>query len=187
MSNELTIKSADRSLFRLFTVRYGIALTFIAVLSISSQVRIQQHLSRSMDDSHVINFAARLRTYSQTLCKAALLLENNYDYESNRKEFVNTLKQWEKAQEGVQTGSKFLNLPTENMEEIQEMFNLISRPRQEMMVAAEHIFTILDTAKPFHPEMIRPYVKTILDNEQSYLLGMDLIVFDYDRFSRQRI
>ncbi len=187
MTNELTIKSADRKLFRLFTVRYGVALTFIAVLSIASQVRIQQHLNRSMDDSHVINFAARLRTYSQTLCKAALLLENNYEYESSRKDFVNTLKQWEKAQQGVQTGSKFLNLPKENMEEIQEMFDLINRPRQEMVAAAEHIFTILDTAKPFQPEQIRPYVKTILDYEQSYLLGMDLIVFDYDRFSRARI
>jgi PAS domain S-box-containing protein len=186
--NELTLKSADRKLFSHFTVRYGIALTFIAVLSIVSQVRIQQHLSRSMDDSHVINFAARLRTYSQTLCKAALLLENNYDYASSRKEFVNTLKQWEKAQEGVQTGSKFLNLPKENMEEIQEMFNLISHPRQEMMTAAEQIFTILDTASgPLRPEQIEPYVKIILTNEQSYLLGMDLIVFDYDRFSRERI
>ena len=187
MNNELTIKSADRKLFKHFTIRYGIALTFIAVLSIVSQVRIQQHLNRSMDDSHVINFAARLRTYSQTLCKAALLLENNYDYDNSRKDFVNTLKQWEKAQEGVQAGSKFLNLPKENMEEIQEMFDLISRPRLEMMTAAEHIFTILDTAQPFHPEQIRPYVKTILDFEQSYLLGMDLIVFDYDRFSRERI
>ena len=187
MNNELTIKSADRKLFKHFTIRYGIALTFIAVLSIVSQVRIQQHLNRSMDDSHVINFAARLRTYSQTLCKAALLLENNYDYDNSRKDFVNTLKQWEKAQEGVQAGSKFLNLPKENMEEIQEMFDLISRPRLEMMTAAEHIFTILDTARPFHPEQIRPYVKTILDFEQSYLLGMDLIVFDYDRFSRERI
>ena len=187
MNNELTIKSADRKLFKHFTIRYGIALTFIAVLSIVSQVRIQQHLSRSMDDSHVINFAARLRTYSQTLCKAALLLENNYEYENSRKDFVNTLKQWEKAQEGVQAGSKFLNLPKENMEEIQEMFDLISRPRLEMMTAAEHIFTILDTAHPFNPEQIRPYVRTILNNEQSYLLGMDLIVFDYDRFSRERI
>lgn len=187
MNNDLTIKSADRRLFKHFTVRYGIALTFIAVLSIVSQVRIQQHLSRSMDDTHVINFAARLRTYSQTLCKAALLLENNYEFESSRKDFVNTLKQWEKAQEAVQTGSKFLNLPKDNMEEIQEMFDLISRPRQEMMAAAEHIFTILDTAKPFDPQLIRPYVETILDYEQSYLLGMDLIVFDYDRFSKERI
>jgi PAS domain S-box-containing protein len=187
MNNELTLKSADRKLFKQFTIRYGIALTFIAVLSIVSQVRIQQHLNRSMDDSHVINFAARLRTYSQTLCKAALLLQNNYDYENSRKDFVNTLKQWEKAQEGVEAGSKFLNLPKENMEEIKEMFDLINRPRQEMVTAAEHIYTILDTAHPFDPEVVRPYVKTILDYEQSYLLGMDLIVFDYDRFSRERI
>ncbi len=26
-----------------------------------------------------------------------------------------------------------------------------------------------------------------MDYEQSYLLGMDLIVFDYDRFSKERI
>lgn len=189
MSHDLSIISADRKLFKHFTIRYGIALTFIAVLSIVSQVRIQQHLSRSMDDSHVINFAARLRTYSQTLCKAALLLENknDYDFENSRKDFVNTLKQWEKAQEGVEAGSKFLNLPKENMGEIREMFALINRPRQEMMTAAEHIYTILDTARPFRPQQIKPYVKTILDNEQSYLLGMDLIVFDYDRFSRERI
>jgi PAS domain S-box-containing protein len=187
MNNDLAIISEGRKLFRHFTIRYGVALTFIALLSIVSQVRIQQHLSRSMDDSHVINFTARLRTYSQILCKSALLLENGYEYESSRKEFVNTLKQWEKAQESLQAGSKFLNLPTDNMEEINEMFDLIREPRMEMMTAAEHIVTILDTAKPFHPESIRNYVKTILDYEQSYLLGMDLIVFDYDRFSKERI
>lgn len=187
MNNDLGIISEDRKLFKYFTIRYGIALTFIAVLSIVSQVRIQQHLSRSMDDSHVINFAARLRTYNQILSKSALMLENGYDYTSSSKEFVNTLKQWEKAQEGLQEGSKFLNLPTDNMDEINEMFDLISRPRQEMMAAAEHIVTILDTAKPFRPGLIRPYVKTILEYEQSYLLGMDLIVFDYDNFSKERI
>jgi PAS domain S-box-containing protein len=187
MNNNLAIISQDRKLFKHFTIRYGIALTFIALLSIASQVRIQLHLSRSMDDSHVINFAARLRTYSQIVTKSALLLENGYDYESSRKEFVNTLKQWEKAQEGLESGSKFLNLPKDNMEEIKEMFALISHPRQEIIKAAEHIATILDTTKNFRPELIRPDVKTILDYEQSYLLGMDLIVFDYDNFSKERI
>jgi len=185
--NNLAIISEDRKLFKYFTVRYGIALTFIALLSIISQVRIQSHLSRSLDDSHVINFAARLRTYSQILSKSALLLANGYDYESSKKEFVNTLKQMEKAQEGLQSGSKFLNLPTDNMEDINEMFGLISRPREEIIAASEHIADILDTTKHFRPELIRPYVKIILDNEQSYLLGMDLIVFDYDNFSKDRI
>lgn len=187
MNHDLGIISEDRKLFKYFTIRYGIALTFIAVLSILSQVRIQQHLNRSMDDSHVINFAARLRTYSQILSKAALQLQNGVEFENNGKEFVNTLRQWEKAQEGLQAGSKFLNLPTEDMEEINEMFELISHPRAEIMRAAEHIVTILDTSKSFNPELIRPYVKTIMDYEQSYLLGMDLIVFDYDRFFKERI
>eukprot|EP01037_Dinobryon_pediforme_P007083 gene7083-7147_t len=93
----------------------------------------------------------------------------------------------EKAQEGLQSGSKFLNLPTDNMEEINEMFGLISHPREEIIAASEHIAAILDTTKHFRPELIRPYVKIILDNEQSYLLGMDLIVFDYDNFSKGRI
>lgn len=187
MNHDLGIISEDRKLFKYFTIRYGIALTFIAVLSILSQVRIQQHLNRSMDDSHVINFAARLRTYSQILSKAALQLQNGVEFETNGKEFVNTLRQWEKAQEGLQAGSKFLNLPTEDMDEINEMFELISHPKAEIVRAAEHIVTILDTSKPFNPALIRPYVKTIMDYEQSYLLGMDLIVFDYDRFSKERI
>ena len=185
--NNLAFISEDRKLFKYFTIRYGIALTFIALLSIFSQIRIQSHLSRSLDDSHVINFAARLRTYSQLLSKSALLLANGYDYESSKKEFVNTLKQMEKAQEGLQLGSKFLNLPTDNMEDINEMFGLISHPREEIIGASEHIATILDTTRNFKPELIRPYVKIILDNEQSYLLGMDLIVFDYDNFSKDRI
>lgn len=185
MNNDII--SEDKKIFRHFTIRYGIALTFIAVLSIVSQVRIQQHLSRSMDDAHVMNFAARLRTYNQSLSKSALMLENGYDFSSSSKEFVNTLRQWEKAQEALMKGSKFLNLPAENMDEIREMFDLISRPRQEMLNAAEHIVTIIDTAKPFRPDLIKPYVKTILDYEQQYLLGMDLIVFDYDNFSKQRI
>jgi PAS domain S-box-containing protein len=140
-----------------------------------------------MDDSHVINFAARLRTYSQILSKSALLLANGYDYESSKKEFVNTLRQMEKAQEGLESGSKFLNLPKDNMEDINAMFALISRPREEIIEASEHIAAILDTTKNFRPGLIRPYVKIILENEHSYLLGMDLIVFDYDNFSKGRI
>jgi hypothetical protein len=89
--SDFMIISEGSKIFKHFTIRYGIALTFIAVLSVVSQVRIQQHLNRSMDDSHVINFAARLRTYSQTLSKTALMLEYGYEYDISRKEFVNTL------------------------------------------------------------------------------------------------
>jgi hypothetical protein len=54
--------SEDRSIFKIFTILYAVALTTIALLSIFSQIKIQQALSHQMNDSHVINFAARLRT-----------------------------------------------------------------------------------------------------------------------------
>ncbi|TDS17187.1 hypothetical protein B0I21_10149 [Sphingobacterium paludis] len=179
--------SVERKLFKQFTLRYAIALSIIAVLTIVSQWRIQQHLSRSLDDSHVINFTARLRTHSQSLSKIALMLQNGYAYESSKKEFVNTLRQWVKVQQSLEDGNKFLELPTYNLGEIKELFELVRHPREEMMQAAEQIVTITDTAQVPPAILLRPYVETILNYEQSYLLGMDLIVFEYDRFARERI
>src|SRR4051812_13665239 len=86
----------EQRTFRNFTIMYAVALTLIAVITIFSQILIQRYLSAQMDDSHVINFAARLRTYSQSLSKTALLIESGRDIETNRKDFVAILKQWQK-------------------------------------------------------------------------------------------
>ncbi|SHL67800.1 Signal transduction histidine kinase [Chitinophaga jiangningensis] len=179
--------SEDRSVFKIFTILYAVALTTIALLSVFSQIKIQQALNHQMDDSHVINFAARLRTYSQTLSKLALLLESGRDIEDNRKEFINTLKQWQKSHEGLQEGSHFLNLPANDQDELRQMFEIIKTPHQEIWDAASKMITVLQKDSSFNPAHIRPYVQTILSYEKSYLLGMELIVFDYDRFSKERI
>jgi PAS domain S-box-containing protein len=179
--------SEDRRVFKVFTVMYAVALTTLAVLSVVSQIGIQQALSHQMNDSHVINFAARLRTYSQTLSKLALLIESGQDVESNRKEFINTLKQWEKSHEGLQAGSNFLNLPANDQDELRQMFGIIRNPHLEIWNAANKMADVLSSEQSFDPGKIHPYVQTILANEKSYLLGMELIVFDYDRFSQERV
>lgn len=179
--------SEDRRVFKVFTVMYAVALTTLAVLSIVSQIGIQQALSHQMNDSHVINFAARLRTYSQTLSKLALLIESGRDVESNRKEFTNTLKQWEKSHEGLQSGSNFLNLPANDQDELRQMFTIIRTPHLQIWEAANKMSDVLARNEPFDPAAIHPYVQTILAYEKSYLLGMELIVFDYDRFSKERV
>lgn len=179
--------SEDRSVFKIFTILYAVALTTIALLSVFSQIKIQQALNHQMNDSHVINFAARLRTYSQTLSKLALLLESGRDIEDNRKEFINTLKQWQKSHEGLQEGSNFLNLPANDQDELRQMFEIIRTPHQEIWNAASQMITVLYRDTAFNPAHIRPYVQTILAYEKSYLIGMELIVFDYDRFSKERI
>ena len=177
----------EQRTFRNFTIMYAVALTLIAIITIFSQILIQRYLSAQMDDSHVINFAARLRTYSQSLSKTALLIESGRDIETNRKDFVAILKQWQKSHEGLQTGSDFLSLPGNDRDELEQMFGIIRVPYSEILDASNKMIAELYSNKPLDSVNVKPYVMKILNYEKSYLLGMELIVFDYDRFSRESV
>lgn len=186
-NNKIPDASQEQKLFHYSAIMYTVALSLIAIITIFSQVLIQGYLSHQMDDSHVINFAARLRTYSQSLSKTALLIESGRDIETNRKEFVNTLRQWQKSHQGLQSGSDFLNLPVNDREELNQMFNIIKIPYQEILEASNGMIKELYSAKSIDSMNIKPFVRQILQNERMYLLGMELIVFDYDRFARDGV
>ena len=96
--------------FKTFTKFYIIALSVIALISVLSQALIQTHLSNQANDSHIINYTAKLRTYSQSLAKLALMIERGKNIESDQRELNNTLKQWQALQEGLLKGSEFLNI-----------------------------------------------------------------------------
>jgi PAS domain S-box-containing protein len=177
----------EEKVFKYSAIMYAVALSIIAVISLFSQILIQQYLSRQMDDSHIINIAARLRTYSQTMCKTALLIESGRDFETNRKEFVNTVRQWQKSHEALQFGSDFLNLPANDREEMGQMFKIIERPYEEILSASNNMIKELYSTRPLDSLNIKPYIHIIFSNEKTYLLGMELIVFDYDRFHRDKI
>ncbi len=186
-SNKLHTLGQEQRLFKYSAVMYAIALSLIAVISILSQVLIQQYLSSQMHDSHIINIAARQRTYSQTLSKNALLIESGRDFETNRKAFVNTLRQWQRSHEALQSGSDFLNLPANDREELSQMFKIIEAPYEEILSASNEMIKELYSTKPLDSLNIKPYITAIFENERVYLLGMELIVFDYDRFSRNGV
>lgn len=180
-------ETQERKTFLYFTWLYVSALLIVAVISILSQILIQRYLTAQRDDSHIINYAGRLRTYSQTLGKTALLIESGRDVESNRKEFVNTLKQWQKAHEALIGGNSFLNLPPNNRKEIAMMYDMVKEPYQEILSAANKMVEVMEKNKSADSTDIKPYLSKILEYEKSYLLGMELIVFDYDRFWRQKV
>ncbi|WP_028978824.1 ATP-binding protein [Sporocytophaga myxococcoides] len=186
-SNKINTLDQEQRLFKYSAVMYAIALSLIAVISVLSQVLIQQYLSSQMHDSHIINIAARQRTYSQTLSKNALLIESGRDIETNRKAFVNTLRQWQRSHEALQSGSDFLNLPANDREELGQMFKIIEAPYEEILSASNGMIKELYSAKPLDSLNLKPYITTIFENEKIYLIGMELIVFDYDRFSRNGV
>lgn len=186
-TNKINTLGQEQRLFKYSAVMYAIALSLIAVISILSQVLIQQYLSSQMHDSHIINIAARQRTYSQTLSKNALLIESGRDFETNRKAFVNTLRQWQRSHEALQSGSDFMNLPANDREELNQMFKIIEAPYDEILSASNEMIKELYSTKPLDSLDIKPYITAIFENERVYLLGMELIVFDYDRFSRNGV
>ena len=77
-----------------FQWKYAIALLVIALLSLFCQLLIQNYLTNQYSDSHLINYAAKLRSDSQTLVKYALLLTDGKNYRTDGKDFTNTFKQW---------------------------------------------------------------------------------------------
>ncbi len=57
-----------------FKLIYILALSAIAIVSIVRLTLILKYLGSRDRDAHVVNYTAKLRTYSQSLAKTALLL-----------------------------------------------------------------------------------------------------------------
>lgn len=168
------------------TFMYILALSIIALVTIFSQGLIQEYLSNQVKDSRLINISARLRTYSQVLSKTALLIERGSDVDTNKKEFLNTLKQLQKSHNGLISGSNFFDIPTNDRADLEQMYGIIEGPYNKIIEASDSLIQELYRESP-RQDIVSKYVNTILSYEQSYLLGMELIVFDYDRFSRNSV
>lgn len=187
----LKLKENDYSLsnrtLRYYHFMYASALSVIAIISIVSQILIQSYLSNQQHDSHLINYAARLRTNSQSLAKFALLIETGRDYETYRKDFRTTLMQWERTHEGLLEGNEFLSLPANKNEDMGELFNIINGPYSEIMTAGKYLVDLMSRDERPSVSEMHKYIDIILKNEKAYLLGMEMIVFDYDRISRDNV
>ena len=54
--------------FNYSAIMYAVALSITAVISLLSKMLIWQYLSRQTDGSDIINIAAGLKTYRDTMC-----------------------------------------------------------------------------------------------------------------------
>ena len=176
----------EKETFKWVNLMYILALSMIALVTFFSQRLIQDYLSNQIKDSRLINISARMRTYSQMLSKTALLIERQSDVETNRKEFLNTLKQFQKSHHGLISGSDFFDLPETDRVDLEQMYGIIKGPYNKIVSASDSLIYELYKPSP-NSAVISKYVNIILSYEKSYLLGMELIVFDYDRFSRNSV
>ncbi|NJB83427.1 sensor histidine kinase [Wenyingzhuangia aestuarii] len=180
-------QQSSNNTLKQYHVLYVAALSVIAIITIISQVLIQKHLDNQIHDSHLINYASRLRTNSQTLAKLSLKLEKGEQLRTTSKDFETTLLQWQNTHESLLSGNEFLSLPKNKNMDMFELYRIIDRPYRNILNAAYKVHELMNEGTIEDITLIKPYTNIILENENSYLLGMEMIVFDYDKISRTNI
>jgi signal transduction histidine kinase len=165
---------------------YILALTAVAVLSITGQVLIQESLEDTLNDAHVVNIAGRQRMLSQRLSKMAILLTNTDRFSEEarfyEKDFGETLALWNKCHEGFLNGK----LQTEREVAVKNSVKT-NRMLQELnpvfLKLKSKMELILDK-RAFDKKQV---LDEILADERLFLNKMDNIVFQYDLESHERV
>ncbi len=166
------------------TATYIIALSLIAILTLSSQYMIRATLESQSDDSHIINISGRQRMLSQRITKIALMLHtstNQQQFSTNMKLFKDSLALWETSHLGLQYGNEELGLPGNNSVAIAAMFKEIAQHYTAMRTAANAIIAL--NTQPISEHLIQ----MILDNEGEFLRLMNAITFQYDDEAQVKI
>ena len=188
------MKPLDSQVFNRLTRLYIIALTTVAVLSMSGQLVIQLFLRQLLDDSHVVNIAGRQRMLSQRLSKTAILLCRRNIYQADAEHYSQDIKDivklWKQSHDGLRNGHLDIDgavYEARNSAKIDSMFNRIEPTFLLMYNNALIISEQIEHPAVNKDEALQAALKHILANERSFLKQMDKIVFQYDVETTQRV
>jgi signal transduction histidine kinase len=177
------MENLDKTVAQRLYVQYIFALAVVAFLVIFGQFLIKSTLSKSLDDSHLINIAGRQRMLSQRLTKIVILI-NNSNISSEQKAFYTKQGQqlvttWES------THSKLKN----NNITLSKKFNVNNtNPIQDLFLNINpHFESLLGIFKK--SLFLNQYIITndLLNTESKYLELMEKIVFQYDKEATDRV
>src|SRR3569833_3952676 len=181
-----------KSVAQRITVRYVISLLLIAVMLVIGQALVQYDLGVQAADSHVINIAGRQRMLSQRLAKASLAIRFAADARTRNMrltELEQVVTLWAQCQQGLRNGDPSLGLPGTNSDRVKDLFASIEPQHQIIVDSAQSLIKSVrnQQARNTPDPGWSPYVQRILDEETSYLPGMDAIVTAYDHESASRV
>ncbi len=160
---------------------YILALGAIASIILIGQFLIQNHLTKQLTDSHVVNVAGRQRMLSQKIAKQVLYLRNmNSTDTSYTHSLARDLLIWQQSHLGLIHGDTSMHLPGKNSGTISAMFSEIQPSFDSILLHAEAIIGIMDIQGATVNTDMAHRVDIILRHESRFLEGMDKIVNQYD-------
>jgi diguanylate cyclase (GGDEF)-like protein len=169
--------------------RYIFALLLIALLVIISNLMMQSYIDTQLHDSRIINLAGKQRMLSQKITKTVYQLPYA-ETETEKREMLASLEDsvalWEKTHKGLQYADQELQLPGNNPQVIQALFDKIQKAHESMLIASKRIIEITSNNQGQEVN-IKPLRNILRDNEPIFLKGMDEIVFSYDDLAQIKI
>ena len=177
------MKQLDEQVARQLTRFYVIALTVIAVLSISGLLLIRQTINTHYDDSRVVNVAGRQRMLSQRLTKLALLRIEGLSA-ADTVSFDSLLHSWSQSHIQFRNGTLHMEkvYTVRKSSRLDSMFTRIKPVFQSIYAG----FTRVNSQQTTLADK-KDALQVILRDEFSYLQQMNDIVFQVDTESFERV
>ncbi|MBV6647995.1 MAG: type IV pili methyl-accepting chemotaxis transducer N-terminal domain-containing protein, partial [Cyclobacteriaceae bacterium] len=175
--------------FRQLGLFYILALSCIALSVLVSQFLVQNYISKQRDDSRRINVAGRQRMLSQKISKLALKIDLKKGQVEQEiiSELEGTLDLWIKSHEGLLEGNTALGLVGPNSDTVKNMFVEIKPHYQKIVNATRQILLLLSNDSKADYYILSGHIKNILAHEGDFLIGMDRIVFQYDKEANAKV
>ncbi|MBA4020089.1 MAG: hypothetical protein C0483_23230 [Pirellula sp.] len=170
------------------TLYYVLALSAVALLSLVGQWLVQTRLERQLGDSRTVNVAGRQRMLSQRICKCALLVARERRGPALQ-ELRDSMTTWHRSQDDLRRGRAGSGRAEENSAEVSTTFARLEPAFIAMHDAARRIVEVCDSSVTDEVAQweIAAQVPRLLENERTFLEGMDSIVALYEREAQQRV
>ncbi|WP_343707151.1 ATP-binding protein [Flavobacterium sp.] len=177
----------DKITFKNLRRLYFFALLTIALTIIVSQILVQYNLNQQLSDSKIINFSGKQRMLSQKIVKEVLILHYVSDTASVKQisHLEEVLALWKKNQNALENGNDSLAFPKEKSETLSKLYLEINPIFSKIAVATDSFLKNLKQKKQSVEN--QKHVKTILENEATFLSKMNEIVTQYDLEAHEKV
>lgn len=171
---------------RRLTTFYILALSLIAGLSLTGQILIQRQLSQQLSDGRVVNIAGRQRMLSQQLSKLALRFGPMNIAEWPITAIGKTLTSLELQRAALVAGDQELGLPPLSDPSALQIMQRSVQEYEALTRSVRLLIKEAESAAEWNPR-IETAIAAIQQHEEPFLAQMELLVFELDRESQQRV
>jgi PAS domain S-box-containing protein len=161
--------------------KYNILIIFFILIIIANQIIVSVSIFEQSSNGETINIAGKQRMYSQQITKLALYL-NDVNRSPSRIQGITNLQ---KAIESFKKADAYLkqkNILFNNSESINILFKK-NTPYFNKIVTSYSEFI----ENPDNEAVYTQFLETLENNEEPFLITMDAIVSEYEKFSENRL